>query len=230
MIAVVVTTFNRPPALVRSLPQIIAMGAPVLVVDDGSEARWTEQLERDVTTDYLYVPHNRGLAAALSIGLSYWLADKTVEWISYFQDDVDVHPRTLELLSRLHKYGPVLTGHDAAAHKSHAGAVLEGVPVKYKWTSAGVHIHAHRDFWRGVLPIPTYALGAPKRNGSRRGIGSNVDWWIVRDAPGSSRRLGKQIICVPNLVRTFYWKPEDSNWNNFQPTGEEPPLTRLWTN
>lgn len=188
----------------------------------------TEGICRAVEVDYLYLPGNRGLAAAMNIGLSYWLADKSVDWISYFQDDVDVHPKTLEILSRLHKRGPIMTGHDAAAHASHGLGAFDGIQVKYKWTSAGVHIHASAEFWRGVLPIPTFALGAPKRNGKPgRGTGSNADWWIVRDSPKSSRALGKQILCVPNLVRTFFWKPEDSSWNNSLPTGEEPPL---WKN
>jgi glycosyltransferase involved in cell wall biosynthesis len=233
-IACLVTTFNRPRALARSLPQIAALGAPVLVVDDGSHS--TNDLENskvcyECGAKYLWIPENRGLAAALNIGLSYWLADKAVEGISYFQDDVDVHPKTLEILSRLHKLSPILTGHDAAAHKSHAGGAADGIAIKFKHTSAGVHLHCSAEFWRGVLPVPTFMLGAPKRNGKPgRGVGSDVDWWIVRDSPRSAQRLGRQIVCVPNLVRTFFWKAEDSSWNNSQPTGEEPPLTNQWTN
>jgi len=230
MIVCLVTTYNRPQALARSLPQIVALGAPVLVVDDGStNRRKNEDICLGCQAQYLYLPMNRGLAAAMNAGLAYWLADKSIEWISYFQDDVDVHPRCLQILSQFQKSHLIMTGHDATAHPSHHGTTKTGnVPVKYKWSSAGVHIYAAAGFWADVWPIPTFELGAPKRNGnSGRGIGSNVDWWIVKDSPYSSKKLGKEIVCVPNLVRTFCWRPEDSSWNNFLPTGEEPPLMAL---
>lgn len=224
---ILITTYNRPSALERSLPQIVKLGHPSLVVDDGSPESAGEK-NRAIAlahgAQYLRLPENRGLAVALNAGLIYWLADKEVEWISYFQDDVDVHPKCLQVLDSFSKKSPVLTGHDALAHRFHATSVWNRYTAKHKWTSAGVHIHATAEFWRGILPIPTYQLGCPKRNGGGRGIGSNVDWWICKDSPQSSKKLGKYIICVPGLVRTFYWKPEDSNWNNPLPTGEEPPL------
>lgn len=233
MIAIIVTTYNRPQALRRSLPQIARLGAPVLVVDDGSEishAAEYESLAKEYG-QYLRLPCNRGLAAALNIGLSYWMADKSIDWISYFQDDVDVHPRALEVLTRIGAHSQILTGHDAAAHPVQSETQIGGIPVRRKWSCAGVHLHATADFWRGLMPIPTYALGAPKRidKGNGRGMGSNVDWWIVRDAPQSSQHKKMQVLCVPGLVRTFYWKPQDSSWNNFLPTGEEPPLA-TWIN
>lgn len=235
MIGVIVTTHNRVDALQRSLPQIVALGAPVLVVDDGSEIDQglcdAQKLSMfDCRAEYFRLPGNRGLAAALNIGLSYWLADKSIKWISYFQDDVDVHPATLEIMATLQSHGEIMTGHDAVAHKSHGSATLNGIPILYKWSSAGVHIHASADFWKGIMPIPTFALGAPMRKGPGRGVGSNVDWWIVRDCVRSSKALGKQIICVPHLVRTFFWEAKDSSWNNSQPTGEEPPLSASWRN
>src|SRR6185436_13666813 len=106
--AVIVTTFNRPACLARSLPQIVAaareVGAPVLVVDDGSEM--TEEVPINghfsglairqprigLGATWIWLPENRGLAGALNIGLSYWLADPSIQAISYFQDDVEVDP------------------------------------------------------------------------------------------------------------------------------------------
>ncbi len=224
MIGIIVTTFNRPEALLRSLPQICALGAPVLVVDDGSPAKWTDELVRCAIADYLYVPHNRGLAAALNIGLSYWLADKSVDWISYFQDDVDVYPGALNILSRLHGKAPLLTGHDAGEHNAISAETIDGIPVKRKLYIRATHMHASAEFWRSVCPIPTFELGAPKHKGTGRGVGSNVDWWIVRDAPRSTKNIGKDILCVPGLVRSFLWKGEDSCWGNTARAGAEPPL------
>lgn len=67
-----------------------------------------------------------------------------------------------------------------------------------------------------MMPFPTNELGTPKRNGSGRGIGSNVDWWFCRDAPNSCQKTKQPILCVPDLVRTFSLKAEDSTWNNAQ--------------
>lgn len=225
MIGILVTTYNRPKALERSLPQIAALGAPILVVDDASNPvdRWgNEMLCDQFGAMHLLLPENRGLAASLNIGVSYWLADKSIEWISYFQDDVDVHPRTLGILSRLHKCSPILTGHDAGEHPAHRLKTLDGVNVKQKWSCRATHIHAAAAFWREFLPIPTFQLGAPKRVGTGRGVGSNVDWWIVRDSPRSCKNTRRPILCVPGLVRTFSLKAEDSCWNNAQ--APEPPL------
>ena len=69
-VAVAVTTYERPMALARSLPQIVALGAPVLVVDDGSrpEAALINRAacERE-GAHYLHLPENRGLPAAMNI-------------------------------------------------------------------------------------------------------------------------------------------------------------------
>jgi len=224
VIGILVTSCNRPEALARSLPQICSLGPPVLIVDDGSHGIQSAFYDlKCATADYLRIPQRRGLAAALNIGLSYWLADKSVEWISYFQDDVDVHPLLLQELATAAKQMPaaLYTGHDSRYHA--ATQNING--FKIKQSCAAVHMHANREFWQSIMPIPTFALGAPKRVPGRvRGVGSDVDWWIVRDSPHSIQKTGDRIICLPNLVRTFLYKSDESSWGNSQPDGEEPPL------
>jgi glycosyltransferase involved in cell wall biosynthesis len=228
VIACLVTTYNRPEALARSLPQIAALGAPVLVVDDGSKcdlAAANYSISSESEAAYLRLPENRGLAAAMNIGLSYWLADSRITAISYFQDDVDVHKDTLKAMPRLEPHGLLVTGHDAAEHKPFGHDKIHGIRVKVKNAIRATHMHAPMDFWKLIIPIPTCELGAPKHNGDgRKGIGSNVDWWIVRDSPHSTGRQGRAIICAPGFVRSFYWKGENSCWNNTAKAGEEPPL------
>ena len=229
MIGCIVTTHNRPQALERSLPQITALGAPVLVVDDGSNSdavRANAEICVKNGADQLWIPNNRGLATALNLGVSYWLADRSIKSISYFQDDCDAHPQLLDFMVKLQKYSPILTGHDARAHKSCGNATLDGIGILYKETCAGVHLFCSAEFWRGLLPFPTNELGTPKRIPGRagRGLGSDCDWWVCRDAPRSSKARALQVIVVPNLVRTFNWQAEDSCWGNSQPWGEEPPL------
>lgn len=223
MFAAVVTTMNRPGALARTLPQVRVLGWPVLVVDDGSRGDETWEIATKAGVDCLLLPSRRGLAAALTIGVTYWLADPAVKWVSVFQDDVDVRPdagTVLEMFSMLDH--PLLTGHDAAEHVGVSDRI-RGHEVKRKTNCRATHLHAHRDYWMKVLPVPSRSLGAPHRvAGEPRGLGSNVDWWIVRDAPESVVAAGGHVLCIPGLVRTFLWRKEDSNWDNEQRAGADP--------
>jgi len=213
--AALMTTFNRPGALRRSLPQIAALGMPMLVVDDGSDGRLADE-NRSICAAYdaayLPAPGNRGISTALNIGLSYLLADCGVDWISYLQDDVDVDP---QLLTRLREVEdrherPLITGYDAPEHATLREARVGGVDVKLKATTAGIHLHAHRDYWTGVLPIPTAYLGAPRPR-----WGPPIeDAWIVHESPKSAGARGLLVPCLPGLVTTFLWHPADSTWAN----------------
>lgn len=225
--AVIVTTYDRPVALARSLPQIVALGWPVLVVDDGTpvdNALVGMAHARAAGADFMHLPTNRGLACALNIGLAYWLADASIDWISVFQDDVDVHPQCRRAIERVQhpERVPILTCHDAAEHMAISDPEsINGVRVTRKKNCRATHIHASREYWESVMPIPTRELGAPKRvRGAERGMGSNVDYWIVSKAP----KARGEVVCIPGLVRTFYHKAEDSCWDNEVKLGEDGPL------
>lgn len=228
--SVLVTTYNRPEALEKSLPYVCALGVPVVVLDDGSDDHAARENAR--ICDYegvlrLALPRNRGLACALNVGLMYLLADPAVHWISCFQDDVEVDPVLLRVLEDVQNptHRPFLTGHDAAEHDGVGRETVGGVEVKLKENCRATHMHAHRDYWTAILPIPTRKLGAPCPGpGKERGIGSNVDYWIASRAPTSVVRTGKRVVCVPGLVRTFLWRSEDSCWNNRARPGEDGPL------
>jgi hypothetical protein len=221
--AVLVTTYARPAALRRSLPQIVALGAPVLVVDDGSPAP-ASAANREICAAagaaYLLLPDNRGLPTAINVGLSMLMAEPAVRWISYFQDDVDVSPDTLTRLAPLEDAAqrPLLTGQDAGEHPVVDRVEIAGIAAARKRSTRGSHLHAHVDYWAGVMPIPSPYLGAPKP-----GAGSSMeDWWIVNHAPGSVERRGLLVVCVPGLVRTFLWHRDDSTWDN--PSAPDPQL------
>jgi Glycosyl transferase family 2 len=223
--AIVVTTFDRPAALERSLPQVAALGPAVLVVDDGSSTPAAERnrcLADALNVRYLRLPDNRGLAGALNVGLAYWLADTRVRWVSYVQDDVDVDPRLLEVLRIVEDPDerPLLTGYDADEHPAERVEIVHGTSVAWKRSTPAVHLHGHVDYWRGVLPIPTEYLGAPRR----RWEASLEDYWIVNHAPHSLGARGRLVPCVPGLVRTFLWHAADSTWGN--PNLPDPPLGR----
>jgi hypothetical protein len=213
--AILLTTFNRPAAVERSLPQLTRLGARVLVVDDGSRlplAGRNQALAHEHGAEYLRLPSNHGISAALTVGLEYLLADRRLDWISCFQDDVDVQSDAMKRLQRVEdaRARPVLTGYDADEHPALDVSEVAGEAVRLKRETAGVHLHAHRDYWRGVLPIPTEYVGAPKR----RWEASLEDSWITVGAPGAAARRGIPVVCIPGLVRTFLWHPGDSTWGN----------------
>ena len=214
--AAVVSTYNRPQALARTLPQIVALGVPVLVVDDGSSADAAAENRALAETHgaaYLALPANRGIAAAINAGIAYWLADPAIAWISYFQDDVDVVADLFDVLAAYEdaRTQPVMTGLDTNEHATLRTVEEAGGRVlKYKDNSTGMHLHCHRDYWTAVLPIPSRYLGAPKAGQG----GSGADSWIVKRAPAAAVPRGLSVLCIPGLVTTFAWRGEDSTWGN----------------
>lgn len=227
-IASLVTTYNRPEQLAKTLPQIAALGAPVLVVDDGSdpEARslvYDECFEASV--EYIELYENRGLACALNIGLSYWLADPEIEFISVFQDDCDIDPDLHAVMLDLWHSGcnaregkhAMLTGFDAPEHAKGESQMRNGIVYYRKDTGGGVHLFAHRDLWDALMPIPSLGLGLPNP-----GMGSRVDFNVT-----SHSRVGPvPLLCVPGLVSHRAWKGEDSTWGSTRVLGEDAPLSR----
>lgn len=254
---VIVTTKDRFKCLERSLPQIARaaaqVNAAVLLVDDGSSynpdrvAELCSNCARDVIrVDHLEIPQNRGLACALNIGLSYFLADPDIKSIHYFQDDVEVDHLAIAACNEIIGFFPAhcVTGHDAEEHRAKGDApcipsgfpvVMNGIEPRRRESCRATHMAASDIAWRSVMPIRSRGLGLPSRqirdpkNPEARGTGSGVDWWIVRDSP---HKL--PVLCVPRLVRTFAWKKTDSTWDNEQIAGEDPPLSRAaiqeWAN
>ncbi len=224
---ILVTTHNRPEALNRSLPQLGALSVPVLVVDDGSDRdslKAIKQLCEENGAELLSIPKNRGLPAALNMGISYWLADPSVEWISYFQDDVDIVPDILETIANVQDkdHCPILTGRLSKLHPTYGEISINETSVVRMRSVPGIHIHAHAKYWRKVLPIPTPYLGAPKRLKGHPNQGADEDFWITTWSPNSITKQGGYVICIPGLVRTFTYLPKDSTWGSPLPMPDEP--------
>jgi hypothetical protein len=217
---IVVTTWNRPQALARAVDGLAGTGRPMLVVDDassGSRGRRNERLARRAGAVYLRLPHNLGLAHATTVGVCYWLAHPEVEWISVFNDDVvvegDIFER-LELVTR--SYGEdgrsrLFAGHYSALHVVHRADEVAGQQVLLGRSCSGIHLHAHREYWHGVLPVPTTYKGAPKpAAGVFTGQGSETDWWVGSWSPSSGVKRGADVVVIPGLVAHA---AERSTWN-----------------
>lgn len=229
--ASVITTYNRPQSLARSLPQILALGAPVVILDDGSSTehhRENQRLADQHQVPLIFMPTNRGLCNAINNGIGYWLADPDIDWISYFQDDIDINPQLFDQLAQVQdaEKRPLLTGYHATEHPTYATETCAGITLLHKRTSAGLHLHGHRTYWAAVLPIPTPYLGAPKPDRGKPGQGADEDWWITAWSPHAITKRGGMVVCVPGLVTTFQTSASGSTWGNpgkpQLPQGESP--------
>lgn len=211
--AALVTTFARPRHLARSLASLARTGVPILVVGDGSPtADEDARIAAAHGATHLALPHNRGIAAALNTGLAYWLADPEVAWISTFNDDVEVAPDLFDRLT-VHEAGvprPLLSGYHNHWHRRDPAIAASRPDGTIRVRSvAGVHLHAHRDDWAAVMPIPTVALGAPSP-----GLSAEEDWWVGSWSPGAAAKTGRPILVLPGLVDTFSPGGADSTWGN----------------
>jgi hypothetical protein len=224
---VLMTTYNRPAHLARALETIAPLKAPILLVNDGSSPEHAESyhaMTKKFGVRVLNLPDNRGLSAALNMGLSYWLADPGVEWICYLQDDVEVRPDLLKVLSRVQdreKY-PLLAGRHNPADKIYGEEEINGCQVLLQRMCPGIHLHAHRDYWEKMLPIPTAYFQAPRRWPDAPPRGADEDWWISQWSPRSVVKQGHYIAVLPGLVRTTSILASESTWGN--PGEIEPPL------
>lgn len=207
--AAVVTTYNRPWCLEKSLPQIVKLGIPVVVVDDGSSPG-NFQANQSIASRYqvpiLRLPIHREQSSALNMGISYWLADADIAWISCFRDNVTVRVDALQVLSQVQEaqLRPLLAGCDDVNHPTLKTEQVAGQTLLLKRSMSGLHFHAHRDYWRAVLPIPTPYLNAPKPNTAHlRQGGIDEDWWITAWSPDSVAKRGSYVVCLPGLVEAF---------------------------
>jgi glycosyltransferase involved in cell wall biosynthesis len=213
-----VLTCDRPAHLERSLPQILALGVPVVLVDAGStpeNCAINQQIADRYQITLLKVPGDRGKPSAVNMGISYWLADGNAQWISYLTDNVDIHPDLLSVLTQIGhpQERPLLSGRNAIEHADFGKTAIAGYEVRLKRSLPGIHLHAHRDYWTAVLPIPTPKLSERDRSIGR---GTEEDWWITAWSPKSVVKQGGYVICVPGLVRTFEDEKEEATWGGIR--------------
>lgn len=212
-VAAAITTHGRPWALARTLRSLAREYRRILVVDDGS-GRWdawrNRRAARAAGADYLRIPLNLGVAHAVNVGVAHWLAHPDVDWVSVFNDDVEMAPGALATLMAVSRAAPyprdalLLSGYKSPLHRVRGGALIAGQAVHLARSSSGQHLHAHRAHWQKLLPVPTAYLGAPKRSGGRfPGHGSDMDWWIASWSPAAAIKNGGEIVVIPGLVETF---------------------------
>ncbi len=207
-VGITVMTYNRSPALRRTLRSLARLRRPMLVIDDGSSPlhRWRNRLYSRLAG--MRLPKNMGLACARNAGFAHWLTQPEIEWISAFDDDVEVASNLFDVLAHLARNRApttaIFTGYRSPVHREPAEATMAGRQVFFARSCSGRHMHAHRDYWTRVLPTPTAYPEAPKPiGGAFAGQGCDSDWWLSCWSPKSGIKSGIDVVVVPGLVTTF---------------------------
>ncbi len=205
---ILITTYNRPEFLIKLLRQLENRSEEILVVNDGSNEIYHHQYEqikkRFPQNTYIDNPKNMGLVFSMNTGFSYFLSDPDIEWVHYFQDDVEITSQffeTIEKVADKNDY-PVVTGFYKEPHKIFGSKLINGVEVKLLRSASAQHFYVHRLYLMDNMPIPNPYIGAPKPDKGKPGQGSDEDWWLLSWAPKSIVKRGKYVISIPGLAKS----------------------------
>lgn len=170
---------------------------------------------------------NEGLAPAINRCMSHisatnaFYADKQVpdytqvsEFVVMLQDDLEYTKAWLDRLSRLflffedkHKIG-FASGLECVEHPTKA--VIAGGILLKQWIRASC-MFARREYWESMMPIPRWDPETRNiRAKPNNGMGSGVDWWLIRNHENSVDRSGRTCLVQPGLVRHIGYK--NSTW------------------
>ncbi len=203
-----ITTYNRPEFLIKLLDQLKGRSEEILIINDGSDEIYHHQYEQIKKSfpDNTYIdnPKNTGLVFSLNTGFSYFLSDPDIEWIHYFQDDVEITPHFFEIIEKVadKEERPIVTGFHKEPHKVFGSETINGVEVKLLRSASAQHFYMHRQYLMDNMPIPNPYVGAPKPDRGKPGQGSDEDWWLLSWAPKSIVKRGKYIIAIPGLAKS----------------------------
>ncbi|MCZ6774261.1 MAG: glycosyltransferase [Proteobacteria bacterium] len=220
--AALVRTVDRPDFLVRCLASLVGQFKQVLVVDDGSSAisqGRNASAARDAGAEYIFLGRNRGSACGTNVGVSMLLSDLDTGWISNFDDDTEIAENGIARLQKVigtqgaSARRNLYSGYASPLHRVSQRELVAGETLLRCRSCSGQHLHAHRQYWEAVLPIPTPYHGAPKKTGGAvSGQGSDADWWCSNWAPCSAIKQGGSVFVLPELVTTF--GEGQSTWGN----------------
>jgi hypothetical protein len=216
--AILITTYNRPEALIKLLKQLKNRTEEILIINDGSAEQFRHQYnqikEQFPQFSYIDNPKNMGLVYSMNNGFSYFLSDPDIQWIHYIQDDVIIDDnaffeKTLQVADK-DKY-PVITGIYREPHKIFNKISINEQDVYLLRSIPAQHFLVHRLYLSENMPIPNPYVGAPKPDKGKPGQGSDEDWWLFSWSPKSILKRGGYIVCIPNLCSTDM-NPDLSTW------------------
>jgi len=217
-VGILITTYNRPDALIKLLHQLKNRPEEILIVNDGSDEQYRSQYEhiKKLFPHFTYIdnPKNVGLVFSMNTGFSYFLSDPDIEWIHYFQDDVlieddDFFEKTMLIADQ--KERPVVTGIYSKPHKIFLKTKYNDIEVYLLRSIPSLHFLVHRKYLSDNMPIPNPYVGAPKPDKGKPGQGADEDWWLFSWSPKSIVKRDKYIVAIPDLCKTDM-DPKLSTW------------------
>lgn len=122
------------------------------------------------------------------------------------QDDLLYTPGWLQTLaSRFQAYNHYrlgfATGHYAVEHSQTIRRQLENGVHLQDWIRASQMLGT-REYWQSLMPIPALDPETKRlRAKPNDGMGSGVDWWLIRNHENSVCRTGRTCLVIPGLVQ-----------------------------
>lgn len=180
--------------------------------------------------DYMLMSaQNEGLGPTINRAVAHiksindWYAHPThgdanlvAPYVVMCQDDLLYTPNWLPILaSRFRAYGmqyPLgfASGLECVEHPVRKDLGC-GIVLK-DWIRAAQML-GERSYWESLMPIPRLDPETGRvRARPNDGMGSGVDWWLIRNHPNSVCRTGRTCLVVPGLVQHIGY--DKSTWLN----------------
>lgn len=188
------------------------------LVHDGSENEKLSIQDNDI--DYVLTNRcNEGLGPSLNKATAHIKATNdwyeasgqlkkdtngVSEYICYIQDDILFTPKWLEtliqrfvLFEKQYNLG-FASGIECIEHATKK--VLPGGMLLKDWVRATC-MFARREYWQSMFPIPRFDPETGRlRAKPNDGMGSGVDWHLIRNHENSVCRTGKTCLVIPGLL------------------------------
>lgn len=216
-------TVERASTTTRSLESLLrntedSQFRLTICMDGEAPPMWTPSTHLKYA-DYLLLSHrNEGLGPTINRAVAHiksindWYAHPThgdpnlvAPYIVMCQDDLLYTKGWLPLLaSRFRAYGmqhPLgfASGLECIEHPVRKD--LGGGIVLKDWIRAAQMLGT-REYWESLMPIPRLDPETGRiRARPNDGMGSGVDWWLIRNHPNSVCRTGRTCLVVPGLVQ-----------------------------
>lgn len=185
--------------------------------------------------DYILINgKNSGLGPSINMALAHietlneWYESspdpedkkKVSQFICYCQDDLLYSSDWLEKLTKFfcmfetQKKIGFASGIECIEHeqKEELGMFQDHKIITKDWIRA-TNIFGRREYWMSMFPIPAFdPETGRKRAKPNDGMGSGVDWWLIRNHENSICKTGKTCLVIPGLLQHLGYK--DSTWLN----------------
>ncbi len=148
------------------------------------------------------VAHDRAAIASVSQFVCYCQDD-----LAYSEGWLERLVRTFALYEDQYRLG-FASGLECVEHAT--TKVLGGGMLLKRWIRAA-QMFGRRSYWMSMWPIPRFDPETGRvRARPNDGVGSGVDWHLIRNHPNSVDRTGRQCLVIPGLVRHIGF--QSSTW------------------